>query len=159
MKMKNTTDSPGVYIPPPLIYVVVFLAALFIQKKVPINDSMFHWAATKVAGILLLLGSLFLLVASLRQFFITKNTLVPIRPASSLQTNNIYSISRNPMYAGLATVYLGLTCFIGNWWSLLLFPVLVLIVQQYIIKREEQYLVRKFGMEYLSYKMKVRRWL
>jgi protein-S-isoprenylcysteine O-methyltransferase Ste14 len=157
--MEIKKDSPGVYIPPPLFYVLIFLIALYIQKKVSINVSIFHLQLTKIIGVLLLVISLFFSVTSLRMFFRSKNTLIPIKPASSLQTNGIYNISRNPMYVGLAIVYLGLTCFIGNWWNIILFPILLLIVQEYIINREEKYLTRRFGQEYLDYKSRVRRWL
>ena len=157
--MKTKEDSPGVYIPPPLIYILIFLAAVFIQKKFPLNNSLFHQQFTKIAGVLFLLTALFFSVRSLRQFFLSKNTLVPIKPASSLQTHGIYSVTRNPMYVSLALVYLGISCFIGNWWNIILFPLLLLIVQEYIIKREEKYLERRFGQEYLDYKTKVRKWL
>ena len=157
--METKKDSPGVYIPPPLFYVVIFLIALFLQKKVAINDFVFHSQIIKILGISLFVISLFFLVTSLRKFFLSKNTLILIKPASSLQTNGIYNISRNPMYVGLAIVYLGITCFIGNWWNIILFPILLLIVQEYIINREEKYLIRRFGQDYLDYKSKVRRWL
>jgi protein-S-isoprenylcysteine O-methyltransferase Ste14 len=152
-------DSPGVYIPPPLVYVLVFLIALFIQKKISFNDSLFHLEITRIFGIVLFGVALFFLFTSLRIFFKSKNTLILIRPASSLQTNGIYNISRNPMYVGLACIYLGITCFIGNWWDLILFPILVLIIQQFIIYPEEKYLYRRFGQAYLDYKLKVRRWV
>ena len=157
--MKNKEDSPGVYIPPPLIYVLVFLGAIFIQKRISIDNSIFHLQITKIAGVLFLVISLLFLITSLRQFYISKNTLVLIKPASSLQFNGIYSITRNPMYVGLALVYLGTSCFVGNWWNIILFPFLLFIVQAYIIKSEEKYLLRKFGKEYVVYKTKVRRWL
>lgn len=157
--MKNKEDSPGVYIPPPLIYVLVFLGAIFIQKRISIDNSIFHLQITKIAGVLFLVISLLFLITSLRQFYISKNTLVLIKPASSLQFDGIYSITRNPMYVGLALVYLGTSCFVGNWWNIILFPFLLLIVQAYIIKSEEKYLLRKFGKEYVVYKTKVRRWL
>jgi len=98
-------------------------------------------------------------VRSLRQFFLTKNTLILIKPASSLQITGIYGITRNPMYVGLAILYLGITCLIGNWWNVILFPLLFIIVQEYIIKREEKYLELEFGKEYNDYKKTVRRWL
>jgi protein-S-isoprenylcysteine O-methyltransferase Ste14 len=160
--MSNQTDTskgPGVYIPPPLFYIVIFLAALFIQKKIPLANALFQSQIIKVAGIILLVIALFFSFTSLRQFFLSKNTLIPIKPATSLQTTGIYRISRNPMYVGLAIVYLGLTCLIGNWWNLILFPVLFLIVQEYIIKREEKYLKLEFGEQYTQYKKTVRRWL
>ena len=157
--METKKDSPGVYIPPPLFYVLIFLAAVLVQKKFSIDDAVFHLQTMKLAGIVLLAVALFFLVTSLRKFFQSNNTLVPIKPAASLQTNGIYNTSRNPMYVGLAIMYLGITCFIGNWWNIILFPLLIVIVQAYIITREEQYLTRRFGQAYLDYKTKVRRWL
>ncbi len=157
--MINKKDSPGVYVPPPLFYVVTFLAAVFIQKKFSLNDYAFHLLFTKVVGILLLAISTFFLFTSLRKFFLSKNTLILIKPASSLQTNGIYNISRNPMYVALVLIYLGLTCLIGNWWNIILFPLLFIIIQEYVIKKEEKYLDRAFGTEYSDYKRRVRRWL
>lgn len=155
----NKSKGPGVYIPPPLFYVLVFLASVFIQKKIPIDDRMFNLVTLKIVGVILLIASLFFLVKSLRQFFLTKNTLILIKPATSLQMSGIYRITRNPMYLGLAIVYLGITCFVGNWWNIILFPILFLIMQEYVIKREEKYLMLEFGREYEDYKKKVRRWL
>jgi protein-S-isoprenylcysteine O-methyltransferase Ste14 len=155
----SKSKGPGVFIPPPLFYVLIFIAAVFIQKIIPITDKLFRLLAIKVVGVILLIVALFFLVKSLRQFFLTKNTLVLIKPASSLQTTGIYGMTRNPMYVGLTIVYLGIACFIGNLWNFILLPVLFIIVQEYIIKREEKYLELEFGQEYRDYKRTVRRWL
>lgn len=155
--MKTKRDSPGVFIPPPLFYVVTFVVANFIQQQAPFDDTVFRLQWIKIFGIVLLVIAQFFLVRSLRQFFQTKNTVVLIKPASTLQTSGIYSITRNPMYLGLVIAYLGLSCLIGNWWHLILLPVLFLVVQEYIIKSEEKYLVREFGSEYDEYRNKVRR--
>lgn len=157
--MKSKKDSPGVYIPPPLFYVFTFIIAIIIQRKFPIDNSLFQQQWLKISGIVFLVISLFFLVRSLRQFFKTKNTLILIKPATSLQTNGIYGLTRNPMYVSLAIVYLGLSCLIGNWWNFILFPVLLFIVQEYIIKSEERYLEREFKQEFADYKSKVSRWL
>ena len=63
------------------------------------------------------------------------------------------------MYIGLAIVYLGISCLIGNWWNFIFFPLLIIIIQEYMIKREEKYLERRFGAAYNDYKTNVRRWL
>jgi protein-S-isoprenylcysteine O-methyltransferase Ste14 len=63
------------------------------------------------------------------------------------------------MYISLLLIYTGLSFIIGNWWNLVLLPFLFLLVQEYIIKREEKYLDRRFEQEYTDYKSKVRRWL
>jgi protein-S-isoprenylcysteine O-methyltransferase Ste14 len=157
--MENKKDSPHVYIPPPIFYAFFFIAAIKIQQWIPINDKFFYWQFTKLTGMASMLLALFFLVRSLRQFFLTRNTLVTILPAKSLEINGIYRITRNPMYLGLALVYLGLSCLIGNWWNFILLPFLLIILQEYIIKREEKYLERRFGEEYLAYKSAVRRWI
>ena len=157
--MENNTDSPGVYIPPPLFYILIFLAAVFMQKGVPIDNSLFHVLITKLAGILFILGSLFFIITAFSKFFKSKNTVILIKPASSLQTDGIYHISRNPMYVGMGFIYIGLTCLLGNWWNMILFPILLIIIQEYVIKSEENYLGRAFGEKYLEYKKNVRRWL
>ena len=157
--MKTKQDSPGVYIPPPLIYALTFIAAIFIQKSVYIDDALFRLRLTRGIGILFLIAAFFFLASSLAKFFKTRNTVILIKPASSLQTDGVYAISRNPMYVGLLFIYLGITCFIGNWWNIILIPLLTFIMQAYVIKSEEKYLERAFGNEFIEYKKRVRRWL
>jgi protein-S-isoprenylcysteine O-methyltransferase Ste14 len=155
----QTRDHPGVYIPPPLLYVAVFMLAVFLQHVFSINNSFFQLRNTKFAGILFLIAASFFMFPSLGQFIRTKNTVMTIRPANTLQTTGIYRITRNPMYQGLVFVYIGLTCIAGNWWNVILLPLLVFVVQQYVIRREESYLTRHFGNIYSEYKARVRRWL
>jgi protein-S-isoprenylcysteine O-methyltransferase Ste14 len=114
---------------------------------------------TSIIGFIFILIASPFLVKSLRQFFLTKNSVITIKPAFSLQITGIYAITRNPMYLGLANLYVALTCFIGNWWNIILLPLLIVLVQERIIKPEERYLERRFGQPYLDYKNRVRRWL
>lgn len=155
----DISKGPGVYIPPPLFYILIFVTAVILQQIIPIPDKIFQLWTIKVAGIFFLFAALFFLYRSLRQFFQSKNTVILIKPAKALETSGIYRISRNPMYVGLTFVYLGITCLIGNWWNIILFPLLFVIVQEYVIKREEKYLVLEFGQQYEKYRRNVRRWL
>jgi protein-S-isoprenylcysteine O-methyltransferase Ste14 len=101
---------------------------------------------------------LFILPALIK-FAQSKNTLVTIKPANSLQTRGIYSVTRNPMYMGLLILYCGIAMFEGNWWTIIFIPVIIIIVQAYVIRGEENYLQRAFGEEYFAYRKKVRRWI
>ncbi len=157
--MQNRKDNPGIKVPPPLLYLAIFLLAIVIQKILPLNKVFFYTATSKVIGIVFILIGLFFNFPALLQFIKTKNTVVTVKPANSLQTKGIYSVSRNPMYISLLLIYTGLSFLIGNWWNLVLLPFLFLVVQEYIIKREERYLDRRFGQEYTDYKSKVGRWL
>ena len=158
MQMQSQNDNPGVYIPPPLLYVATFFAATLIQRLLPLNKAFFYSASSKLLGSALVLIGLVFTIPALQQFLRTKNTLVTIKPANSLQTTGIYSVSRNPMYVSLLLIYSGLSFIIGNGWNFVLLPFLILLVQEYVIKREEKYLDRRFGQQYADYKTRVRRW-
>jgi protein-S-isoprenylcysteine O-methyltransferase Ste14 len=158
--MKKSADSPGVYIPPPLIYAAIFAISVLLQKWIPIGNSFNHHSTVTItAGIICLLAGLVFSAPALRQFKTTKNTLILIRPANSLQTSGIYARSRNPMYVSLLFMYCGFAFLFGNYWTFLLFPVLVIIISRGVIVPEEKYLLRAFGNAYTEYKSKVRRWI
>jgi protein-S-isoprenylcysteine O-methyltransferase Ste14 len=63
------------------------------------------------------------------------------------------------MYVSLVCLYSGLAVFLGNWWTLILLPFLIIVVQLYVINKEEQYLQQAFGNSYTEYKRRVRRWI
>ncbi len=159
--MKNTKDSPGVFIPPPLIFAAFFLLSFLIQGYFTIKRAFFfHSIAANIIGIIIIiLGQMVFGIPALRQFFKTKNSVVLIKPANSLQTTGIYSYSRNPMYVGLLFTYLGMAFIFGNWWTLILLPLLIALITNRVILPEEKYLTRAFGNEYVDYKIKVRRWI
>lgn len=152
-------DHPGVYIPPPLIYVAFFFLSVALHKILPLNNLFLQKATAATAGWILLVAGIVIVVPALWKFIASKNTVVTVKPASSLQTTGIYAITRNPMYLGLLLLYCGVGVFKGNGWTFIVIPLLIATVQLYIIRKEERYLQRAFGNEYLQYKRKVRRWI
>jgi protein-S-isoprenylcysteine O-methyltransferase Ste14 len=157
--MKTKIDHPGIYLPPPLFYVAIFFISIFTQKQFPLPESFWETNSAFIAGtIFVIFGGVVLLPAFI-QFFKTKNTLITIKPANSLQTSGIYAISRNPMYLGLLAVYTGIAFFKGNLWTFLFIPLVILVVTKFIIVKEERYLGRAFGPDYIDYCKRVRRWI
>ena len=152
-------DHAGVYFPPPFIYVAFFFLSLWMQERVPLDTSWQHTLQTNMIGWALIAISFLFNLSALRKFFITKNTLNPHKPARTLATGGIYSYSRNPMYFGLLLVYSGLGALVGNWWTFILIPLLIVTVQLSVIKKEEIYLESAFGKEYNDYRKRVRRWI
>jgi protein-S-isoprenylcysteine O-methyltransferase Ste14 len=158
--MKITKDSPGVYVPPPLVYAACFLLSFLLQGYFTIRSAyFFHSKAANIIGIIIIISGLIFAVPALRQFFKTKNTIILIKPASSLQTTGIYSFTRNPMYLSLLLIYLGMALIFGNWWTIILLPLLIIVINYRIILPEERYLARAFGNSYTDYKKRVRRWI
>ena len=152
-------DNPGIFIPPPLIYAAIFFLSILMQKIIPINNSFFDSRNATIAGIVLIAIALLFILPALIKFAQSKNTLVTIKSATSLQTKGIYSLTRNPMYMGLLILYSGIAMLEGNWWTFIFIPLIIIIVQSYVIRGEENYLQRAFGEEYNAYRKKVRRWI
>ena len=63
------------------------------------------------------------------------------------------------MYLGLLSVYVGAALMMRTLWALLLLPLVIAAVDYLVIRKEKQYLQRKFGETFLSYKASVRRWI
>ena len=152
-------DNPGIFIPPPLIYAAIFFLSILMQKIIPINNSFFDSRNATIAGIVLIAIALLFILPALMKFVQSKNTLVTIKSATSLQTKGVYSLTRNPMYMGLLILYSGIAMLEGNWWTFIFIPLIIIIVQSYVIRGEENYLQRAFGEEYNAYRKKVRRWI
>jgi protein-S-isoprenylcysteine O-methyltransferase Ste14 len=81
------------------------------------------------------------------------------KPVSSLVQNGPFRYSRNPGYVALAMIYAGIAVHRNALWAILLLPLVVYVIQREVIQREERYLERTFGEEYLNYKTRVQRWV
>jgi protein-S-isoprenylcysteine O-methyltransferase Ste14 len=56
-------------------------------------------------------------------------------------------------------IYAGIAILRNALWAILFLPLLLVVTQRELIEREERYLERTFGEEYLAYKRRVRRWV
>jgi protein-S-isoprenylcysteine O-methyltransferase Ste14 len=154
---RQRLDSPGVRLPPPVVYLVAFLIGLALQARVPVPFVARPLALT-LGSVLALLGALCIgtaIPAMLRGH----GTLNTAGPSEALVTSGPYRYSRNPMYVGLALLYIGLATLFAVLWALFLIVPLVLYTQMVVILPEERYLRRAFGEAYHVYCARVRRWL
>ena len=81
------------------------------------------------------------------------------RRVPRLVTDGPFRYTRNPGYLGLAMLYAGIAVLRNALWAILLLPLVLYVIQRQEIGREERYLERTFGEEYLAYKAQVRRWV
>lgn len=158
MKSSSSPDSPGVLIPPPSFYAIAYVAGALLEMHYPLRFPGTETVRRVAASGVLLAGALFGGAAVL-QFLRLRTNIFPHKPASALATAGLYRISRNPMYLGLTALYLGIALLLDHVWPIITLPIAIIVIDSYVIRREEAYLSRRFGSEYDDYRRRVRRWL
>jgi protein-S-isoprenylcysteine O-methyltransferase Ste14 len=150
-------DSSGVKVPPPLYYVAGFLVGVALELAFPIDRPPVAITVIGVViGIALWLG---LDGAAMLHFRRAGTSMVVTNPSTKLVTSGPYRFTRNPMYVGMACLYVALALAIGVIWALIVLPAVLVAVDRLVIAREEPYLEAKFGEQYRHYKRRARRWL
>ena len=150
-------DNPGFLLPPPLTYLLTLVLGLVLDRR-----SHVPFLPRGVAGILgwPLLGGGVLLNGWFNLTMRRADTPIdPRKPVSKLITEGPFRYTRNPAYLSLTMLYAGIALLRRALWAILLLPLVVVAIQRDQIEREERYLERTFGEEYLAYKERVRRWV
>jgi protein-S-isoprenylcysteine O-methyltransferase Ste14 len=153
----SPSDTPGIRVPPPVYYVVAFLLGVALELVFPTDWPPFgvRLAIAIIGG-----GAWLALDGAAMVFFRRAGTSVPpMKPTTVLVTSGPYRVTRNPMYLGMVFLYVALAFAIGVIWALVFIPAVIVIIDRFVIAREEPYLERKFGQSYRDYKARVRRWL
>jgi protein-S-isoprenylcysteine O-methyltransferase Ste14 len=155
--MTDERDNPGIRVPPPLIYVGPLILGLMLDRRrhLPFLPRV----VARGLGLALLGGGAVLNAWFLRTI---RKADVPIRtdkPVPRLTTEGPFRYSRNPSYLALAMIYAGIASVRNSLWAVLLLAPVVWVIGREVIGREERYLERAFGEEYLTYKGRVRRWV
>jgi len=144
-------------IPPPLIVLILVFSNFLSTKKIDViqipNQTVF--------SILILLIGILILIIPVSKFIKSKTTIDPIKfkKVNNLVTSGIYKYSRNPMYLGLLMIVISSSVLYLNIYSIATPFFFYYLMNRFQIKREEVFLTKKFGKEYLLYKARTRRWI
>jgi len=157
MVKPSASDSAGVHVPPPIFYVTAIAAGAWLHRAAPLPIGGGAWRLVAAWACLALFAAL--LAASFTSFWRRRTTVIPNRPATTLVIAGPYRFTRNPMYVSLAVLSVGIGLWLNSWWVLLFLVPAVLVIDRFVIAREEAYLLRRFGADYESYRGRVRRWL
>jgi protein-S-isoprenylcysteine O-methyltransferase Ste14 len=142
---------------PPFIYLTSLVSGAAINLAVP-------WPFVPAALALPIGVPLVAVAIALFSYSVAKfraaGTPVPARqPTTAIVRTGPYRLSRNPIYLAFSVFQLGIAIWVNSVWLLATLVVAMALVNYVVIRREEHYLERKFGAEYLEYKASVRRWL
>jgi protein-S-isoprenylcysteine O-methyltransferase Ste14 len=147
-------------VPPPLLFVLVFLIGVGLQHLVPITiRSAAVRSYAHPIGSALVLAGLVLALTCVVIFLASRTTIVPFSSASRLVTRGPYRLTRNPMYVSLVLVYLGVAAIFLELWPLLLLVLPISIIQAIVIPFEEARLRELFGQAFEQYCAHVPRWI
>lgn len=152
----SRTGAAVPFVPPPLYYVAGLAVGLLVHRAVPLPAD---GPVVTAIGVLLAVAGAGLVAGGVAGVVRHRTTIVPHHAVSALVVDGAYRWSRNPMYTGLAVAYLGAALLLGSWWPVLLWPAVVAVVDRLVVRREEEYLARRFGEPYAEYTARVRRWL
>ncbi len=153
----EASSGPGIRIPPPVIYVAALAIGFVLNYLWPLSP-LSGSSRYVIGSVVPLVGGLIMPLV-LRRFRRAGTTFDVRKPASALITEGPYRFSRNPSYVSLTLLYLGIGILLNNGWILILLAPVFLVMDLWVVRREERHLEAKFGEEYLRYKVAVRRWL
>ena len=157
MATENQPDRAGVIMFPPLLFGGMLAVGLLLRFLFP-TPVLDRLPALLIGGAFVLVGLPMLLMA-FRMMIRNRTTIHPAGATTTIVSDGIYAYTRNPMYLALTLMYVGVCVMANAYWGLLLLIPLLMVVQKGIIEREERYLTRKFGDQYLRYKARIRRWI
>ena len=151
--MENRT---GVPFPPPLVPVVAIAAGALLNLTLqpwPVGNGwmfaggLLFGAATGFAAWALLL---------MRKH---RTTPSPFGAATTLLGSGPYRVSRNPIYLSLLVIQAGAALTFGLVGTLALLPLSWLLLDRFVIPREERFLRSAFPAQFDAYAARTRRWL
>ncbi len=156
MSENEKKDIAGVIAPPPLIYLAAIIVALGLEWAAR-ADAGLGRIGLWVGGVLIALAVIIAVLA--RRQFLKGVTSVRVEvPSTAILSTGPYRFSRNPLYLSLAMLQVGIGLALGFAWIVVMVVPAILVIRFGVIAREERYLERKFGEEYVNYKNRVRRW-
>jgi protein-S-isoprenylcysteine O-methyltransferase Ste14 len=150
-------DTPGVIAPPPLIYLAALVIGLVLGYLAP-TPFLRRSLAYGLSAVLILIGA-WIIISARRMMQRAGTAIKPTIPTTALVTTGPFRFTRNPLYVGATLIYVGIAVAARSLWALALLLVVLAVMQRGVIEREEHYLERKFGADYVRYKERVRRWV
>lgn len=140
---------------PPLLLFVAIALAMWLGRGEERGVGVLPLLATGLLLVGALLGG-----GALLHFRRQRTTVNPIRLQQSrvLVTQGVYRLSRNPMYLGLLCWLMALACYLGGLWVWMGPLLLAAWLTRFQILPEERALRARFGIAYVQYCRRVRRW-
>jgi protein-S-isoprenylcysteine O-methyltransferase Ste14 len=148
-----------VRIAPPLVMLLAAAVMWALHRWLPL-DQLIATPWTYFAALPAVIGRVISVRAGAR-FRQARTTFDPFEPAkaSSLVTDGVFRISRNPMYLGSLLLLIAWALLLGTLSPWFVPPLFVIAISIVYIAPEERALEEVFGETYVAYRHRVRRWI
>jgi protein-S-isoprenylcysteine O-methyltransferase Ste14 len=151
-------DKTDFLIPPfALFYFYLVFARAFDLPSVS-SQQFFHSEVMAWVGVFFCLAGLTLLLWSLVSFGQSFRVGIDAEHPDKLITSGVFAFSRNPIYTAFGLILLGQFLIFSNWLLLLYMGAGIWLFHRQVL-REEDYLKKHYGKEYVEYSNRVRRYL
>ena len=142
---------------PPLVYGTAIVTGLLLESGWPLP--FLPRLLTALLGSVLVVVGVVVFSYCIRTFQ-TAGTPVPgNKQTTIIVRTGPYRFSRNPIYLAFSMFQLGIASWANSVWLIATLIAALALMVSVVIPREERYLERRFGAEYVDYKRSVRRWL
>lgn len=146
-------------IPPPLFWLACLVAGSLVQYMRPFPLAPYSFVSGMIAG-----SIVFLLAASIglwafRTMHRHRTPVEPWRDPVRLVTSGPFRFTRNPLYVSLTLTLAGLALMVNSAWLAGAAVLLPVLLDRFVVIREEAVLSEMFGQEYADYRERVRRWV
>jgi protein-S-isoprenylcysteine O-methyltransferase Ste14 len=149
--MKTRTVLPPTYT---LVAILLMLIFHFVFPYARIIS--LPW---NLLGLLPLVAGVVLNLLADRAFHDADTTVKPFQESTTLITGGVFRISRHPMYLGFVLILIGVAILLRSLTPWVIVPFFIVVMELVFIRIEEKMLAEKFGLEWVAYQKRVRRWI
>ena len=157
--MNAYRSRPLKYPWPSTLYIVALLAAFGLQKVFPLEIMQGGRLWLQFGGGLLFTFGMVLIVWALKTLLQHRTSILSTRSTSHLVTSGPFRLTRNPVYLGYTLAILALGMLMGCAWTIAASILTAAVIHLYVIRREEQHLLARFGFDFERYCRRTRAWI
>ena len=151
-------DKTDFLIPPFALFYFYLIVASAFNLPSPTTQVFFHSGLAAWFGVIFCLAGLLLLLWSLVSFGRSFRVGIDMEHPDKLITTGVFAFSRNPIYVAFGLILIGQFLIFPNWILLVYVAAGVWLFHRQVL-REEEYLKKHYGKDYLDYCSQVRRYI
>lgn len=153
--MSDQDHGPGVRLPPPVMVAGLLAAAWLLRQLVPVPIG----PPLPAFGSLLIFAAVALVGWSILVMVKAGTDPRPDKPDTAMVEAGPFRFSRNPIYLGFLLAVAGFALRWGDLWGWVAVVLAHLVLDRFVVAKEEAYLTTRFGAAYEAYRSRVRRWV